>query len=50
MLMNNYRAPAITLEEVLRCVPAEKRAETKVLDVAAGTGWVGRDLHREGFR
>ncbi|XP_050704256.1 methyltransferase-like protein 27 [Eriocheir sinensis] len=51
MLGNSqYRAPAIALEEVLLQVPPEKRAQTKVLDVAAGTGWVGRDLHREGFR
>ncbi|XP_050708788.1 demethylmenaquinone methyltransferase-like isoform X4 [Eriocheir sinensis] len=51
MLQNsNFRAPAITLEEVLRRVPPEKRGQTRVLDVAAGTGWVGRELHREGFR
>ncbi|XP_050724524.1 uncharacterized protein LOC127002512 isoform X1 [Eriocheir sinensis] len=45
-----YRGPAITLEEALRWVPPERRAKARVLDVAAGTGCVGRELHREGFR
>ncbi|XP_050724463.1 demethylmenaquinone methyltransferase-like isoform X1 [Eriocheir sinensis] len=44
-----YRGPAITLEEALRWVPPERRAKARVLDVAAGTGCVGRELHREGF-
>lgn len=50
MPVSQYKAPAILLKEVLHLVPPEKRAETKVLDVAAGTGWVGRDLYKEGFR
>ncbi|XP_050703993.1 demethylmenaquinone methyltransferase-like [Eriocheir sinensis] len=45
-----YRGPTITLEEALRWVPPERRAKARVLDVAAGTGCVGRELHREGFR
>ncbi|XP_050724572.1 demethylmenaquinone methyltransferase-like isoform X6 [Eriocheir sinensis] len=45
-----YRGPAITLEEALRWVPPERRAKARVLDVAAGTGCVGSELHREGFR
>ncbi|XP_050739141.1 methyltransferase-like protein 27 [Eriocheir sinensis] len=45
-----YRGPAIVMEEALRRVPPERRAKARVLDVAAGTGCVGRELHREGFR
>ncbi|XP_050708786.1 uncharacterized protein LOC126993667 isoform X2 [Eriocheir sinensis] len=51
MLRNTqYHALDITVEEVLRRVTPEKRAQTRVLDVAAGTGRVGRELYREGFR
>ncbi|XP_050704254.1 uncharacterized protein LOC126989692 isoform X1 [Eriocheir sinensis] len=49
-VQGGFRGPAITLEEALRRVPPERRAKVRVLDVAAGTGCVGRELHREGFR
>ncbi|KAK8379963.1 hypothetical protein O3P69_019780 [Scylla paramamosain] len=45
-----YNAPNLILAEVLQRVPASSRASCRVLDVAAGTGRVGQDLRREGFR
>lgn len=45
-----YNAPGLILAEVLKRVPASERAACKVLDVAAGTGRVGQDLVKEGFR
>ncbi|KAK8387134.1 hypothetical protein O3P69_018058 [Scylla paramamosain] len=45
-----YNAPIIALQEVLRRVPPESRLATSVLDVGAGTGWLGTCLHKEGFR
>ncbi|XP_045103455.1 uncharacterized protein LOC123499492 [Portunus trituberculatus] len=45
-----YTAPVIALKEVLGHVSPESRAATTVLDVGAGTGWLGARLHEEGFR
>lgn len=44
-----YRSHIIAAEEVTRMVPKERRQLVRVLDVAAGTGWVGRELHKNGF-
>ncbi|XP_069949562.1 methyltransferase-like protein 27 isoform X2 [Cherax quadricarinatus] len=30
-------------------IPEEQRQQVRVLDVAAGTGWVGSQLHQKGF-
>uniref|UniRef100_A0A0P4WGQ0 Methyltransferase domain-containing protein n=1 Tax=Scylla olivacea TaxID=85551 RepID=A0A0P4WGQ0_SCYOL len=45
-----YNAPNLILAEVLQRIPAPSRASCRVLDVAAGTGRVGQDLRKEGFR
>lgn len=45
----NYEGPAIAAEEIARMIPEEQRQQVRVLDVAAGTGWVGSQLHQKGF-
>ena len=44
-----YNAPNIILKEILKRVPLAQRRSCRVLDVAAGTGKVGKDLQKEGF-
>lgn len=44
-----YNAPFIVVEEIERLMALEQRKESRVLDVAAGTGWVGRELYNRGF-
>ncbi|XP_069952861.1 methyltransferase-like protein 27 [Cherax quadricarinatus] len=44
-----YRAPSIAAEEIANMVPEKERQQVRVLDVAAGTGWVGCQLHKKGF-
>ncbi|XP_071522040.1 methyltransferase-like protein 27 [Panulirus ornatus] len=45
-----YNAPYIAVQEVERLVAKEQRERFRVLDVAAGTGWVGRELSKIGFK
>ncbi|KAK4304298.1 hypothetical protein Pmani_004757 [Petrolisthes manimaculis] len=44
-----YRAPAIAAEEVSIRVPENQRKDVRVLDVAAGTGLIGKELTKKGF-
>nr|XP_053644563.1 uncharacterized protein LOC128697061 isoform X1 [Cherax quadricarinatus] len=44
-----YQGPTIMAEEVARLVAEELRHEVRVLDVGAGTGLLGRELHKLGF-
>lgn len=44
-----YNAPSLAVKEVVKMVPEEQRQSVKILDVAAGTGWVGRELSKKGF-
>ncbi|XP_042209235.1 demethylmenaquinone methyltransferase-like isoform X4 [Homarus americanus] len=45
-----YRAHIIAVDEVVRLVPEEQRRQVRVLDVGAGTGWVGTELLKLGFK
>ncbi|XP_045119351.1 methyltransferase-like protein 27 isoform X1 [Portunus trituberculatus] len=47
---DKYNAPNLILDEVLQNIPASSRGSCRVLDVAAGTGRVGQDLRKEGFK
>ncbi|KAK3883873.1 hypothetical protein Pcinc_011819 [Petrolisthes cinctipes] len=49
MSKGRYRAPIIAAEEVSILVSENQRKEVRVLDVAAGTGWVGKELTKKGF-
>lgn len=37
-------------EEVARRVPEEQRQQVRVLEVGAGTGLIGAELYKKGFR
>ncbi|XP_064108428.1 uncharacterized methyltransferase Sca_1399-like isoform X2 [Macrobrachium nipponense] len=45
----NYIGPKLAANEVAARIPQEKRGALKVIDVAAGTGRVGRLLRDKGF-
>ncbi|CAL4133506.1 unnamed protein product [Meganyctiphanes norvegica] len=45
-----YNGPSICAEEVAARFPSDQRATVKVMDLAAGTGRVGLELHKRGFR
>lgn len=45
-----YNAPLVALEEILGRVSPDRRANTRILDLPAGTGWLGAKLYNEGFR
>lgn len=45
-----YSAPFIAFEEICRRIPPACRATTRILDIPAGTGWLGAKLYTEGFR
>jgi len=45
-----YNGPEIAAQALAEYYPSEVRPLLKVLDVAAGTGRVGHELHRMGFR
>ncbi|XP_076049680.1 methyltransferase-like protein 27 [Oratosquilla oratoria] len=49
-LETNYKGPIYAAEEVAEVIGEERREEARVLDVAAGTGRVGLELARRGFR
>lgn len=44
-----YRGPEMLAMEAARMVPEDRRKQMRVLDVAAGTGLVGRELLKRGF-
>ncbi|XP_071522173.1 methyltransferase-like protein 27 [Panulirus ornatus] len=46
----NYTGSLIAINEVERLVPLEQRERMRVIDVAAGTGRVGLDLRKIGFK
>ncbi|KAK4022979.1 hypothetical protein OUZ56_008420 [Daphnia magna] len=46
----HYIGPCLTVEAVCELIPDEKRADVTVLDVAAGTGLVGLELAKNGFK
>ncbi|XP_071545009.1 methyltransferase-like protein 27 [Panulirus ornatus] len=49
MCLGTYNGPLMGAEEVARLVPEERRQKVRVLDIAAGTGKVGLELHKRGF-
>jgi len=46
----NHRGQRFTAERLARFVPEAERAAIKILDLACGTGLVGKELHKLGFR
>ncbi len=45
-----YNGPNIAAESLAAYYAPEKREGVKILDVAAGTGRVGHELHKAGFK
>ncbi|XP_069176508.1 uncharacterized protein [Procambarus clarkii] len=45
----NYRGPVITADYVAQMVPKDRRQHVRVMDIAAGTGAVGLELHKKEF-
>ncbi len=46
----SYIAPRMAADALTRHLEEKEWASAKVLDVAAGTGKVGEELHKLGFR
>nr|XP_045618505.1 demethylmenaquinone methyltransferase-like [Procambarus clarkii] len=49
MADGRFNGPIIAAEHVAELVPEDRRQYVRVLDIAAGTGAVGRELHKKGF-
>ncbi|XP_069158006.1 methyltransferase-like protein 27 isoform X2 [Procambarus clarkii] len=49
MADGRFNGPFIAAEHVAELVPEDRRQYVRVLDIAAGTGAVGRELHKKGF-
>ncbi|XP_069161643.1 methyltransferase-like protein 27 isoform X2 [Procambarus clarkii] len=45
----NYRGPLIAADYVTQMVPEDRRQHVRVMDIAAGTGAIGLELHKKGF-
>ncbi|XP_069184330.1 methyltransferase-like protein 27 [Procambarus clarkii] len=45
----NYRGHVIAAEHVAQMVPEDRRQHVRVMDIAAGTGAVGLEMHKKGF-
>ncbi|CAG7721033.1 unnamed protein product [Allacma fusca] len=45
-----YNGPEIAGDALADHFPADQRSSVKILDVAAGTGRVGHELHKRGFK
>ncbi|XP_013397815.1 uncharacterized protein LOC106164449 isoform X1 [Lingula anatina] len=46
---DSYPGPTFTAETVASCFPEELRGQVRLLDVAAGTGYLGEELKKLGF-
>lgn len=48
--LTGYTGPSKVADVVSDCISKEKKDKVRILDVGAGTGLVGRELHKRGFR